>query len=163
MLQGPQRESYWDAPLVYQQFAAAAAAHPARPCLVQPPGSQLPSRSYAETAAAVAQLAAALRALCLPPGAPVGLFLERSAEWAVAMLAALATGHPFVPMEPSLPHGRLGWYLQDARPAVVLCAGGAGAETQAQQLLAASGEAGRGVGLLEVDCGQLLADRKGVG
>ena len=138
MLQGPLRESYWDAPLVYQQFGAAATAHPGRPCLVQPPGSPLPSLSYAETAAAVARLAAALRALCLPAGAPVGLLLERSSDWAVAMLAALATGHPFVPMEPSLPQGRLSWYLQDARPAVVLCAGGAGAETQAQQLLAAS-------------------------
>ncbi|GAB4817358.1 hypothetical protein N2152v2_004404 [Parachlorella kessleri] len=162
-LQGPLRESYWDAALVYQQFAAAAAAHPARPCLVQPPGSQLPSLSYAETAAAVGRLAVALRALRLPASAPVGLLLERSAEWAVAMLAALATGHPFVPMEPSLPQGRLSWYLQDARPAALLCAGGTGAAGQAQELLAASGEAGRHVGVMQVDCAQLLARGGGWG
>ncbi len=136
--------------MVYQQFTAVAAAHPTSPCLVQPPGSIARGFSYGEVAAAAARLAAALHAAVLPAGAPVGLLLERSAEWAVAMLAALATGHPFVPMEPSLPHGRLAWYLEDARPALLLCGAGAQALGQAQALLGASEAAGKGVGILQV-------------
>lgn len=98
----------------------------------------------------MSQLAAALGALRLPAGAPVALFLERSAEWVVAMLASLASGHPFVPMEPSVPQGRAVWYLQDARPALVLCAAGAESSQRAQQLLAAAGDAGEQVPIMQV-------------
>lgn len=59
--------------------------------------------TFGETATAIAALTAQLRAAALPVGAPVGLLMERSPEWAVAMLACLAAGHPFVPMPASLP------------------------------------------------------------
>lgn len=69
----------------------------------------------------------------------------------VAALATQAAGHPFVPMEPSLPLGRLVWYFQDGRPAVLLAAAGAAAQEHAQALLAAAGaEAAQGVRVVQV-------------
>lgn len=65
------------------------------------------------------------------------------------MLAALATGHPFVPLEPSLPKGRLVWYLEDAKPLGLLCAAGPEALAQAQALLELAGGAGQGVSVLQ--------------
>ncbi|MCB9419967.1 MAG: amino acid adenylation domain-containing protein [Ardenticatenaceae bacterium] len=44
---------------------------------------------------------------------PVGLFLDRSADMIVAMLAVLKAGGAYVPLDPSLPNERLAFILAD--------------------------------------------------
>ena len=88
-VQGLQREAYLDAPFMHQRFAALAARQPDAPAVIQP---QRRSLSFAELAAAAAQLAGAIGAAGLPPGAPIGVHLHRSPEWVVAMLACLVRG-----------------------------------------------------------------------
>lgn len=190
-VQGPLREAHLAAPLLHEQFAAAAVRHGQAPAVIQP---GCPTLSFGQLAAVAARLAHLLAAAALPASAPVGLLLDRTPEWVAAMLACLvspcvpwmpapcacagagdrlaalvcsapqparapllpclpaqASGHPFVPMEPSLPVGRLAWYAQDARPALLLTAAGAAAQEQAQALLAAAGaEAAKGVRAIQV-------------
>lgn len=205
-VQGAVRPEYLDAPLLHQQFAAAAAAHPDAPAVVHPPHAPL---TFGQLHAAASALACDIAAAGLPPGTPVGLHLERSAEWVAAMFACMvrgpasalrsrgggclhtlaarshtgaalwtavrpppstcppplspspqAAGHPFVPMEPTLPRGRLVWYMEGAQPGLLLAPPGAADQESARGLLAAAGAAGAGVRLLSVDLAALAA--KGV-
>jgi amino acid adenylation domain-containing protein len=54
----------------------------------------------------------------------VGIFLEKSPNLVVAMLAVLKAGGAYLLLEPSLPPQRLKWMVQDANPSVVITAGG---------------------------------------
>nr|AHB82071.1 non ribosomal peptide synthetase [Jahnella sp. MSr9139] len=65
-------------------------------------------------------LAAHLRRLGVGPGALVAVFLERSLDLLVALLGILKAGGAYVPMDPSYPHDRLAFMLEDAGPAVVV-------------------------------------------
>ncbi|HET9406671.1 MAG TPA: amino acid adenylation domain-containing protein [Candidatus Sulfotelmatobacter sp.] len=53
-------------------------------------------------------------------GSLVGIFLERSAEAVIAMLAALKVGAAYVPLDPAYPAERLGFMMQDASLAAVI-------------------------------------------
>lgn len=66
------------------------------------------------------EVAARLRTLGVAPGALVALFLERSLEMVVGMLAALKAGAAYVPLDPTHPHKRLAFMLEDAKPLVLL-------------------------------------------
>ncbi|WP_164003053.1 non-ribosomal peptide synthetase, partial [Pyxidicoccus caerfyrddinensis] len=66
------------------------------------------------------QLAWHLRSLGVGPEVRVGLFLERSLEMVVALLATLKAGGAYVPFDPDYPAKRLAWMLEDARPVVLL-------------------------------------------
>jgi natural product biosynthesis luciferase-like monooxygenase protein len=66
------------------------------------------------------QLARRLQALGAGPGKFVGLFLKRSLDLVVAMLATLKAGAAYVPMDPSYPSIRLAGMLEDTNAAVVL-------------------------------------------
>jgi amino acid adenylation domain-containing protein len=68
--------------------------------------SQLTSRAH--------RLAWHLRSLGVGPETRVGLFLERSVEQIVALLAILEAGGAFVPLDPLYPRERLGSMLQQA-------------------------------------------------
>ena len=70
--------------------------------------------TYRELAARAAALAYELRAVGVGPGERVGIVVERSPDLLVAMLAALAAGAAYVPLEPSHPPERLGFVLADA-------------------------------------------------
>jgi amino acid adenylation domain-containing protein len=50
----------------------------------------------------------------------VGIFLERSLELVVAVLATMKAGAAFLPLDPNHPPARLAYIVEDARPAVVL-------------------------------------------
>ena len=54
------------------------------------------------------------------PGRRVGLFLERGLPMVIAVLAAVKTGCPYVPLDTDLPPDRLGFMLDDSRPVVVI-------------------------------------------
>ncbi len=66
------------------------------------------------------QLAHQLRGLGVRPGVLVGIFVERSVEMVVALLATLKAGGTYVPLDPALPSPRLAFMASDARLAVIL-------------------------------------------
>ena len=67
------------------------------------------------------KIGAAIVNLCRSPGQQlVGVFMERSSEMVASLLAVHQTGNAFVPMDPSLPTGRLSSMLSDCRPALIL-------------------------------------------
>ena len=65
-------------------------------------------------------LAGQLRALGVGPDVLVALFLERSLDLVVGMLAVLKAGGAYVPLDPAHPRTRLAYMLEDARPLIVL-------------------------------------------
>lgn len=83
--------------------------------------------SYARLAARTAAIAAQLTAQGVPPGARVGLYLQRSADLLAATLACLHNGLCFVSLDPEFPLERLQGIADDAELALVLQdAGGQG-------------------------------------
>src|SRR5262249_20310735 len=93
-----------------------ARAHPGRPVLL----SDEATLSLGDWVARANRMAWALRRNGVVAGTPVGVHLERSLDWAVAVLAVLKAGGAYVPLDPASPARRLGYILEDARPAAVL-------------------------------------------
>ena len=54
------------------------------------------------------------------PDEPVGLYMERSANLVIGLLAIWKAGGAYVPLDPSYPPDRIQFMLEDARPRVVL-------------------------------------------
>ncbi len=65
-------------------------------------------------------LAAYLQQQGVKPGEAVGLYVERSLEMVVAMLAVLKAGAVYVPLDPAYPSERLLYMLQNSSARVVL-------------------------------------------
>jgi amino acid adenylation domain-containing protein len=76
--------------------------------------------TFAQLASRAHQLAWHLRSLGVGPETRVGLFLERSVEQVVALLAILQAGGAFVPLDPLYPRERLGSMLQQAEARLVV-------------------------------------------
>ncbi len=76
--------------------------------------------SYAELVGAAARLGERLRLLGVGPEVAVALSVERSPEMVVAVLAVLAAGGFYVPLDPALPTARCEWIVDQARPRVLL-------------------------------------------
>ncbi len=76
--------------------------------------------SYGELNKRANQLAHYLRAHGVGPETLVGLYLERSVELVVAMLAVVKTGGAYVPLDPQQPSERVGYMLADANVSVLL-------------------------------------------
>jgi len=76
--------------------------------------------SYAELNARANRLAHFLRSQGVGNESLVGLFVDRSLDMVVALLAVLKAGGAYLPLDPSYPKDRLAFMLEDARPAVLL-------------------------------------------
>ncbi|MDY7229482.1 non-ribosomal peptide synthetase [Hyalangium rubrum] len=76
--------------------------------------------TYAELNRKANQLAHHLRSLGTGPEQIIGIFLERSVEVAVAVLAVLKAGGAYVPLDPSYPADRTALMLSDSRPHVLV-------------------------------------------
>jgi amino acid adenylation domain-containing protein len=76
--------------------------------------------SYAELNARANRLAHYLRAQGVGPEVRVGIYLERSIEMLVAVLAVLKAGGAYVPLDPGHPPERISFMVQDAGLRVVL-------------------------------------------
>jgi amino acid adenylation domain-containing protein len=76
--------------------------------------------SYRELNRRANQLAHHLLELGAGPEVPVALFLDRSLELAVAVLAILKAGAVNVPLDPAFPRDRLAFMLEDTRAWFVL-------------------------------------------
>jgi natural product biosynthesis luciferase-like monooxygenase protein len=76
---------------------------------------------YGELAQRVEHLARHLQALGVRAGAPpVGLFVDRTPELVIALLAILQAGGSYLPLDPGYPVERLGFMLADAGTRLVL-------------------------------------------
>jgi len=76
--------------------------------------------SYLELNQRANQLAHYLIAAGVGPEVRVGIYMERSLEMVVAMLAILKAGGAYVPLDLEAPTGRLDFMLQDASTALLL-------------------------------------------
>jgi amino acid adenylation domain-containing protein len=66
------------------------------------------------------QLAHHLRGLGVGPETPVGVHMDRSVEMVVGLMGALKAGAAYLPLDPSYPHDRLKFMLEDAHVPVIL-------------------------------------------
>lgn len=101
---------------VEQRIACQIAQTPAAIALVE--GAK--TYTYADLDNQVNCLAQWLRAAGVAPEIPVGLYVDRSREMVVAMLAVLRAGGAYLPMDVSAPRARLRHILDDSRALLVL-------------------------------------------
>lgn len=102
--------------LIHELFESQVDANPGR-CALVFRGRQL---TYAELNARSNKLAHFLRLNGAVKGSLVGVYMERSVEMVVALLAILKSGCAYVPFDPELPVSRLNLLLEDSRPACVI-------------------------------------------
>jgi amino acid adenylation domain-containing protein len=76
--------------------------------------------SYRELNARANHLARRLRAVGVSQGVRVGVFLERSLEVWVSLLAVLKAGGTYLPLDPKYPPERLSFMLTDAKASVLI-------------------------------------------
>lgn len=76
--------------------------------------------SYSEFDARANQLAHTLRDMGVLVGSRVGICIDPSPDFAVAVLGVLKCGAACVPLDPKYPHDRLVYMLDDFKPAVVI-------------------------------------------
>jgi amino acid adenylation domain-containing protein len=76
--------------------------------------------TYGELNAAANQLAHELIARGVSTDKPVGLFLDRSFDMVIAILAILKAGGPYLPLDPDYPDERVRFMLEDARVEIVV-------------------------------------------
>ncbi len=76
--------------------------------------------TYAQLNSRANQLARYLQSSGVQPEAPVGIYLDRSLDLAIAILAVLKAGATYVPLDPSYPVERLKFMLSDAQIQQVL-------------------------------------------
>ncbi|MDJ0460314.1 non-ribosomal peptide synthetase [Streptomyces sp. H27-C3] len=100
----------------HELFAERAARTPDAIALVSGPDSV----TYAQLDERSRLLAARLRGLGVGPGSLVAVYLERSPELVVALLATMRAGGAYIPLDPTYPRDRIAYILDDAAPQVVL-------------------------------------------
>lgn len=76
--------------------------------------------SYRELDARAGRLAAQLRSRDVGPEVKVGLFLERTPQLVVAILAVLKAGGAYVPIDPAYPAERIAFVIADAALGVIV-------------------------------------------
>ena len=95
------------------RIAAWAVATP-EAIAVQPAEPSLPGLTYGDLVARALRLAGWLRSRGVGPDVRVGIYAERSPETLVHMLAVLAAGGAFLPLDPTYPPERLALILEDS-------------------------------------------------
>ncbi len=78
------------------------------------------TRSYQDINSQANRLAHYLLDHNLSPGTSVGIYIDRSVEMVVAMLAVLKSGSAYIPLDSDYPDSRIACMLSDAAPAAVL-------------------------------------------
>jgi amino acid adenylation domain-containing protein/non-ribosomal peptide synthase protein (TIGR01720 family) len=102
--------------LVHELFEQQAARTPDAPALILE-DEQL---TYKELNERVNQMTRRISDLLEKRGAPVGLFLERSTEAIVGLLAIFRAGAVYVPVDPEYPKERIAFLLDDAGVDIVV-------------------------------------------
>jgi malonyl-CoA/methylmalonyl-CoA synthetase len=102
----------------YARFATVALRRGAADCWIEPCGKTL---SWLEVDAAAAAQAAALRAQGVRPGDRVLVQTEKSVNALALYFGCLRAGAVFVPLNPAYTDAELGYFIADARPALIVC------------------------------------------
>src|SRR5215213_1706934 len=76
--------------------------------------------TYRDLMSSIDQLAEAIMDAGVGPNVPVGICLDRSFDYVIAMLAASRAGGAFMPLDPGWPAERLRFVLDDARAPVLI-------------------------------------------
>lgn len=76
--------------------------------------------TYAQLNIRANQLAHYLRSVSIEPETSVGIYLDRSLEMAIAILAVLKVGAAYVPLDPTYPIERLKFTLTDSQTKLIL-------------------------------------------
>ena len=105
-----------ESPLVHRRFEAQVRAVPDA-IAVTFEHWQL---TYRELNARANQLARSLRTAGVGPEVLVGIFMERSLEMVIGMLAVLKAGGAYLPLDPGYPAERLRFMLDDSSTTIVL-------------------------------------------
>ncbi|MGH9887373.1 MAG: MupA/Atu3671 family FMN-dependent luciferase-like monooxygenase, partial [bacterium] len=118
---------------VLETWNATAAPYPTDSCvhqLFEQQARRTPERaaatfegetlSYRELNARANRLAAHLRELGIGPDKLVGIFVERSLEMLVGVLAVHKASGAYVPLDPAYPRDRIAFMLEDSGASVVL-------------------------------------------
>ncbi len=108
---GKWNPAHLEEPMVTAALTQCANSEPNRVCLVFE-GEEM---TYGQLEARVTSLAQVLAGCGLQPGMGVGIFLERSFELFIAMMATLKAGGYVVPMDPEFPTERLAMYAEDTQ------------------------------------------------
>lgn len=77
--------------------------------------------SWRDISRASAKLANLLVSLNLQPGARIAVQVEKSPEALILYLASLRAGYVFLPLNTAYQHAEIAYFVQDARPEVVVC------------------------------------------
>jgi amino acid adenylation domain-containing protein len=101
---------------IHELFEKTAARHPASIAVVCS-GQRI---AYAELNRQANRLAHYLRELGAGPEVPIMLYLERSIEMVVAILAVLKSGSAYVPVDLAYPRDRLEFMRTDSEAAIVI-------------------------------------------
>jgi malonyl-CoA/methylmalonyl-CoA synthetase len=104
-------------------FAALAAAFPAdrSACAVETEtGLQYSWQDLLDATAMVANL---LQSLDLEPGARIAVQVEKSVEALILYLATLRAGLVYLPLNTAYQSAEMAYFIDDAKPAVVVCSG----------------------------------------
>ncbi len=97
-------------------FSRNLEAHPLAPCLAE--GER--RLNYRQVAEAAGGIAGKLRRLGLPRERPIAVALPKGIDAACAVLAVLAAGHCYLPLDLKAPRQRLRWILEDAGASAVI-------------------------------------------
>jgi amino acid adenylation domain-containing protein/non-ribosomal peptide synthase protein (TIGR01720 family) len=103
-------------PLVHELFAAYTLQQPAAVAVA----SRQRQMTYGELEAKSNRLAHHLRALGVGPEVLVAICTDRTLERVVGIVATLKAGGAYVSLDPTYPHERLAFLLEDARAPVLL-------------------------------------------
>ena len=76
--------------------------------------------TYGELNKRANQLANYLQEIGVKPEVLVGVYLERSLETFIAILAVIKAGGAYLPLDPQYPNERIAWMLKNAKPFVIL-------------------------------------------
>ncbi|MEO6625142.1 MAG: AMP-binding protein, partial [Burkholderiaceae bacterium] len=79
------------------------------------------SYSWRDLESATAMLANLLQGLQLPPASRIAVQVDKSVEAALLYLATLRAGHVFLPLNTAYQRAEIGYFIEDAEPAVVVC------------------------------------------
>ncbi|MBA2680041.1 MAG: amino acid adenylation domain-containing protein, partial [Ktedonobacteraceae bacterium] len=109
------REYPWHLCL-HQQFAAQVARTPDALAIAFE-GAQL---TYGELARRANQLAHTLQQLGVEPEVPVSVYMDRSIEFVIGLLAILKAGGAYVPLDPTSPPERIAFMLKETQAPVLL-------------------------------------------
>ena len=107
-------------PTVVEALRNVALADPHRVAVIDGDDSS----SYGDLAAGAGAVAAGLRARGLGRGSLVGLYMDRSADFIVALLGVMEAGAAWVPLDPAFPAARLVLVANDARVDLVVTGAG---------------------------------------